>query len=366
MMIEGLLHELRREGVQIWSENGRVRYRARKGVMTPERIAEIRAQQHEITTFLEEAQSFAGELPPITPACRTDILPLSFAQERLWFLNQLGFQESSYNIATTIQLEGRLDTDALARSFAEVVRRHEGLRTRFEAVDGRGVQVVEPGVAKIELGQRITLIDQENRTYYPEALIIASGASLRKLGVAREEEFIGRGVSRCATCDGPFFRGQDVVVVGGGDAAAQEALVLAKTSRRVIMVCRSPLKAKRDYIDKVAARENVSFIWDSEVSAILGQDGVSGVRLHNVKDGTSAEVECMGLFPFIGATPNTGFVPASLLTTTGHIETSPGFATSDTRVFAVGAVRADYGGNVVEAMAEGVGAAGAAVRLLTR
>ena len=229
-----------------------------------------------------------------------------------------------------------------------------------------GVQVVETGVAKIELGQRITLIDQENRTYYPEALIIASGASLRKLGVAREEEFIGRGVSRCATCDGPFFRGQDVVVVGGGDAAAQEALVLAKTSRRVIMVCRSPLKAKRDYIDKVAARENVSFIWDSEVSAILGQDGVSGVRLHNVKDGTSAEVECMGLFPFIGATPNTGFVPASLLTTTGHIETSPGFATSDTRVFAVGAVRADYGGNVVEAMAEGVGAAGAAVRLLTR
>ena len=229
-----------------------------------------------------------------------------------------------------------------------------------------GVQVVATGVAKIELGQRITLIDQENRTYYPEAVIIASGASLRKLGVAREEEFIGRGVSRCATCDGPFFRGQDVVVVGGGDAAAQEALVLAKTSRRVIMVCRSPLKAKRDYIDKVAARENVSFIWDSEVSAILGQDGVSGVRLHNVKDGTSAEVECMGLFPFIGATPNTGFVPASLLTTTGHIKTSPGFATSDTRVFAVGAVRADYGGNVVEAMAEGVGAAGAAVRLLTR
>ena len=143
MMIEGLLHELHREGVQIWSENGRVRYRARKGAMTPERIAEIRAQQHEITTFLEEAQSLAGELPPVTPACRTGILPLSFAQERLWFLNQLGFQGPSYNIATTIQLEGKLDTDALARSFAEVVRRHESLRTRFEAVDGRGVQMIE-------------------------------------------------------------------------------------------------------------------------------------------------------------------------------------------------------------------------------
>jgi thioredoxin reductase (NADPH) len=228
-----------------------------------------------------------------------------------------------------------------------------------------GVQVVGAGVAKIESGKRLQLIDQENKTYYPEAVIIASGASLRKLGVPHEEEFVGRGVSRCATCDGPFFRGQDVVVVGGGDAAVQEALVLAKTSKRVIMACRSPLRAKRDYIDKVAARENVSFIWDSEVSAILGQDGVSGVRLRNVRDGTSSEVECAGLFPFIGVAPNTGFVPAPLLTATGHIKTSAGFATSDPRVFAVGAVRADYGGNVVEAMAEGVGAAEAAARLLS-
>jgi thioredoxin reductase (NADPH) len=213
------------------------------------------------------------------------------------------------------------------------------------------------GVAKLELDPHLVLTDQENRTYHPEAIIIASGASLRKLGLPREEEFLGRGISRCATCDGGFFRGQDVVVVGGGDGAVQEALLLAKTSRRVIMVCRSPLKAKRDYIEKLAARENVSFIWDSEVAAILGDDGVSGVRLRNVKDGTSSEIECAGLFPFIGVAPNTGFVPASLLTATGHIKTSPGLATSDPRVFAVGAARADYGGNVLQAMAEGVGAA---------
>jgi thioredoxin reductase (NADPH) len=226
------------------------------------------------------------------------------------------------------------------------------------------VQIVISNVASLDLAKRLTLIDQENKSYHPEAIIIASGASLRKLGVPGEDEFLGRGVSRCATCDGGFFRGQDVVVVGGGDGAVQEALVLAKTSRRVIMVCRSPLKAKRDYIDRLAARENVSFIWDSEVSAILGDHGVSGVRLRNMKDGTSSDIECAGLFPLIGATPNTQFLPSSLRTATGHIHTSLGFATSNARVFAVGAVRTDYDGNVVQAMAEGVGAAESVARLL--
>ncbi|HEY1861929.1 MAG TPA: FAD-dependent oxidoreductase, partial [Gemmataceae bacterium] len=226
------------------------------------------------------------------------------------------------------------------------------------------VQIVQSGVAKIEREKRLTLTDHENKTYHPAAIIIASGASPRKLGLRGEEEFIGRGVSRCATCDGGFFRGRDVVVVGGGDGAVHEALVLAKTSRRVVMVCRSPFKAKRDYIDKLAARENVSFVWDSEVSAIIGGDGVCGIRLRNVKDGATSDIECAGLFPFIGATPNTDFVPASLLMATRHVQTSPDFATLDSRVFAVGAVRADYGGNVVQAMAEGVGAAEAAARLL--
>jgi len=228
-----------------------------------------------------------------------------------------------------------------------------------------GVQIVESSVIKLALDQSLTLTDQDNKTYRPNAVVVASGASLRKLNVPGEAEFDGRGVSHCATCDGGFFRNQDVVVVGGGDSACQEALVLARTSRRVIMVCRSPLKAKRDYVDRIASRDNVTFVWDSEVTGILGKEGVAGVRVRNVKSGAGSEIECMGLFPYVGVAPNTGFVPASLLMATGHIRTHSGVATSDTRVFAVGAARAGYGGNILEAMAEGVSAAEGAAQLVS-
>lgn len=227
-----------------------------------------------------------------------------------------------------------------------------------------GVHIVESGIEHIDLGDRLALTDQDGHRHTPAVIIVAAGASLRKLGVPGEEDFVGRGLSHCATCDGGFYRGQDVIVVGGGDSAAQEALVLAKTSRRVIMVCRSPLKAKRDYVEKLAARENVTFIWDSEVAAILGSDGVAGVRLRNVRDGRTSDIDCTGIFPYIGVEPNTAFVPASLRDAGGYLQTAANYATSDPRVFAAGAARIGYGGNIVQAMAEGVGAAEAAAAQL--
>ena len=234
----------------------------------------------------------------------------------------------------------------------------------LEQAQKQGVQVVEWPVAALELGERIALTTEDGKTCHPDAVIVASGASLRRLGVPGEEQFAGRGVSRCATCDGGFFRGKDVAVIGNGDAAVTEALVLAKTSRKVIMVCRGPLKAKPIYVNRLAARDNVEFAWDSEVLEITGENGVTGLRLRNLRSGAESAVECAGVFPFIGVTPNAGFLPPALLTAEGHVKAGADPRTADPRVFAAGAVRAGYGGNVAQAMAEGVSAAEAVTKVL--
>ena len=221
-----------------------------------------------------------------------------------------------------------------------------------------GVQVIEAQIDKLDVGERLVLTDWEGQAHTPEAVIVASGASLRKLDVPGEEQFTGRGVSRCASCDGGFYRDMDVVVVGGGDAAVHEALVLARMSRTVIMVCRSPLKASREYINRLDARENVRFVWDSEVVEVLGEMKVSGVRVRNVVSGAESEIAASGVFPFIGVEPNTKFLPAAMRGASGHM------VSKDPRIIAVGAVRADYGGMAVQAMAEGVDAAQAAHMML--
>ncbi|MDE2597386.1 MAG: FAD-dependent oxidoreductase [Sphingomonadales bacterium] len=234
----------------------------------------------------------------------------------------------------------------------------------LEQAKKQGVQVVEWPVVRVELGERIALTTEDGKTCHPEAVIVASGAGLRRLGVPGEEKFTGRGVSRCATCDGGFYRGRDVAVIGTGDAAVTEALVLAKTSRTVTMVCRSPIKAKPIYVDRLAARDNVRFAWDSEVVEVMGENSVAGLRLRNVRTGNESTLEVAGVFPFIGVEPNAAFLPPGLLNNDGTVRADASTASTDPRLFAAGAVREGYGGNVAQAMAEGIAAAEAAAKLL--
>ncbi len=227
-----------------------------------------------------------------------------------------------------------------------------------------GVRVIEAEVAGLEVGAQLTLTDSNGGVHHPGAVIVASGITRRRLGVPGEAELTGAGVSSCATCDGGFYRGRDVAVVGGGDGAVHEALVLSRVAARVFMVCRSPLRAKREHIDLLVARENVHYVWDSEVCGVLGTSKVSGVALRNRRSGADTVLEVAGVFPFVGGDAATGFVPAALLDGAGCVITDAGLGAADPRIFAAGACRAGYGGAGVQAMAEGVGAAAAAHRRL--
>jgi len=197
-------------------------------------------------------------------------------------------------------------------------------------------------------------------------VIIASGARLRTLNVPGEEALRGKGVSQCAHCDGGFFRGQDVVVVGGGDAALQEALVLAQASRSVTIVARSRLKARAGYIERAASKTNIRFVWDCVVEAIRGDKGVTGVQLRNVRTQERTELACSGVFPFVGVAPETAFIPKDLRRdSSGRILTDAEFNSSLPGMAAIGAVRSGYGGDLVSAAGEAADAVAVAARALT-
>lgn len=228
------------------------------------------------------------------------------------------------------------------------------------------VQLINEPVLKVEADGALLRIASASQSIRARRVIAASGARLRTLGVPGEEPLRGKGVSQCAHCDGGFFRSQDVVVVGGGDSALQEALVLAEMCASVTIVARSRLRARSGYVERAASKPNVRFLWDSTVDAILGTEGVTGVRVRDVRTGATSELPCSGVFPFVGVIPEASYLPGTVRRdAAGCLVTDAQLRTSLAGVFAVGALRSGYGGDLVSAAGEAAHAVAMAARDLT-
>jgi thioredoxin reductase (NADPH) len=230
-------------------------------------------------------------------------------------------------------VEGLLGPDLMDR-----MRRHA---ERF------GVEIAQDHVTRVDLGRRPFHLVAESGEHTCDALIIATGASARYLGLDSETRLRGRGVSACATCDGFFYRDQRVAVVGGGNTAVEEAIYLTNIAAHVTLIHRrNSLRAEailQDRIRALAGQGKVSFLWEHEVVEVLGDDGVAGVRLKSVRDDAMQDLPVTGLFVAIGHTPNTELFQGQLAMKDGYIVVKSGLAgdataTSVPGVFAAGDV----------------------------
>ena len=206
-------------------------------------------------------------------------------------------------------------------------------------------EILYDHINSVDLQQRPFILNGDNGQYSCDALIIATGASAKYLGLPSEEAFKGKGVSACATCDGFFYRGQNVAVLGGGNTAVEEALYLAYIAAEVTLIHRrDKLRAEKILQDKLLAKDNIRVIWDHSLDEVLGDDsGVTGIRVKSTKDASTQEIDVQGVFIAIGHQPNTGVFEGQLDMKDGYLKIRSGSegnatATSIAGVFAAGDV----------------------------
>jgi thioredoxin reductase (NADPH) len=208
-------------------------------------------------------------------------------------------------------------------------------------------------------------VDADGGRLVADRIIVATGARLRRLDVPGAEALVDCGVSYCGWCDGPLHRGKPVVVIGGGDAAVQEALHLATIAEHVTLLVRgADLKARADYVERLRATANITVALETEVQAVLGEDAVTGVRVRAKAGGAEQEIACTGVFPYLGLSPAAdGCAPAIARDSQGAVLTDDRLMTSLPGVYAAGAVRAGYAGALDDAIDEARRAVDHAVRL---
>jgi thioredoxin reductase (NADPH) len=202
-------------------------------------------------------------------------------------------------------------------------------------------EVIADQIHTARLRERPFVLEGDMASYSCDALVIATGATAKYLGLPSEQKYMGRGVSACATCDGFFFKGKELLVIGGGDSALEEANFLTKFATRVSVVHRrDKLRASKIMQVRAMHNEKISFIWNSVVEDILGKDVVTGAQLKNVVTGKISEIPCAGVFVAIGHRPNTSLFAGQIdMDEKGYIRTHNGTATNVPGIFAAGDVQ---------------------------
>ena len=229
----------------------------------------------------------------------------------------------------------------------------------LEQAERFGAEFARDQVIAFDFNAQPKLVAGFAKDYYTKAVIIATGAEPAKIGCPGEEQFTGSGVSYCATCDAAFFEGLPVYVVGGGDAAVEEALYLTKFASEVTIIHRrDELRAAKSIQEKAFANSKIKFAWSTVVEEIKGEDFMSSMVLKNVKDGSLTEVNGeFGLFVFVGFKPNSGLFEDILDMERGYIKTDENMQTSVPGVFAAGDIRVKSLRQVVTAVSDGAIAA---------
>lgn len=207
----------------------------------------------------------------------------------------------------------------------------ELMQTMADQAKACGTEFVYDIVTDVDFSKRPYAVTCDSGARFTaDAVIIATGATAKWLGLPSEEKYSGRGVSACATCDGFFYRGQEVLVVGGGNTAVEEALYLSGLCTKVTVVHRrDEFRAERILIERLKERSNIQVIWDTEIDEILGEDGmtggVTGARLRDRNDGSLSKVDCDGVFIAIGHTPASNFLQGHVdLDAYGYVQIEPG------------------------------------------
>ncbi len=246
--------------------------------------------------------------------------------------------------------------------FPEVISGFE-LTQRMEAQAKRfGVEIRYEEVLKLDVEDGLKVVTTDTDKYASHIVILATGADPKKLGVAGEDEFYGKGVSYCATCDGAFYRGKNVVVIGGGDSAITEGIFLTKYAQTVqIIHRRDEFRATKIYLDDAFSNPKIKVILNTLIESIHGKEKVDGVVIQNVVTKEKKDIPSDGVFIFIGSSPNTGFLGNLLCVDAGcHIETNIHMETAIEGLYAVGDIRKNSYRQIATAIGEGVTAAIAA------